>query len=57
MKKDIIENLINAVVEYGLSANWNDSEIIDTLVDCGVTEENFKDCGFGEFVKEYFSND
>lgn len=57
MKKNVIKNLIDAVVEYGQSANWDDSEIIDTLVDCGITEENFNDCGYGEFVREYFAND
>lgn len=57
MKKDIIENLINAVVDYGQNANWNDSEIIDTLIDCGITEEDFKNCGYGEYAKEYFAND
>ena len=35
----------------------HDGEIIDTLVDCGITEEDFKNCGYGEYVKEYCAND
>lgn len=57
MNKDVIKNLIDAMVIYGLDACWCDSEIIDELVGCGITEQDFKDCGYGDFVKEYFEND
>lgn len=50
------KELIEAMVNYGQDNFWNDSTIIDTLVDCGITEEDFKDCGYGDFVKEYFEN-
>ena len=50
------KELIIAMINYGENAFWDDSAIIDTLVDCGITEEDFKDCGYGEYVKEYFEN-
>lgn len=51
-KKELIEAMIN----YGEDYFWSDSEIIDTLINCGITEEDFKDCGYGDFVKAYFNN-
>ena len=50
------ENLINAMIDYGLDDQWNDSDIIDMLIECGITEEDFKNYGFGDFVKAYFSD-
>ena len=57
MNKDVIKNLIEVVVYYGHNAYCSDSEIIDTLVDCGITEQDFKDLGYWSVVKEYFEND
>lgn len=49
------ENLINAMIEYGLSSFWDDSYIINRLEDCGITEEDFIENGYGNFVKEYYN--
>lgn len=54
--KDKIENLIEATIEYGVEFFWADSDIIEALVSLGVTEEDFKDCGYGDFVKNYFDD-
>ena len=56
MNYSYTENLIEAVVNYGEDNFWDDSAIIDVLVDCGVTEEDFKNCGYWDFVKKYFEN-
>lgn len=50
----VIKNLITAVSEYALKYQWCDSEAIDTLVSCGITEQDFINCGYGDFVKDYF---
>lgn len=52
----LIKNLIIAVTEYALVYNWSDGDAIDTLVDCGITEQDFIDCGYGDFVREYFAD-
>ena len=48
--------LIEAMMNYGQDNVWDDNAIIETLIDCGITEEDFKDCGYGEFVKAYFDD-
>ena len=53
---DYTNNLIEAMINYGENACWCDSEIIETLIDCGITEQDFIDCGYGEYTKEYFKN-
>lgn len=50
----IIKNLISAMSDYGLEYSWTDSDIIDTLISCGITEKDFIDCGYGDFIKDYF---
>ena len=54
--KAYTENLIEAMINYGEDNFWTDNDIIESLIDCGITEEDFKDCGYGDFVKEYFEN-
>jgi hypothetical protein len=51
------KELIEAMVNYGQDSFWSDSEIIDMLIECGITEEDFKDCGYGDFTKAYFNDD
>ena len=53
----VVENLIKAMIEYALENSWSDSDVIDTLVGCGITEQDFIRCGYGDFVKEYFKNE
>lgn len=54
---NVVKNLIFAMFEYALENQWSDSEAIDTLVDCGITEQEFIACGYGDFVKDYFKED
>lgn len=50
-------NLIKAMVAYGLENSWCDSEIIDALVELGITHEDFLKAGAGDFVKSYFEDE
>ena len=59
MQNEVIRNLIKAMSDYGLENSWSDSDIIETLVNCGITEKDFISCGYGEFecVRGYFDKD
>lgn len=57
VEKDTTKKLMDAVAEYGLESGWCDNEIIDTLVECGVTQEDFQKYGKADFVKEYFETE
>ena len=52
-----VKNLIAVMAEYGMNHCWNDNDIIETLVDCGITEDDFKACGYGDFVSKYFCDE
>ena len=54
MDKNAITNLINAAIEAGHDATLCDSDIIEHLIDCGLTEKDFIEYGFGDFVEDYF---
>jgi hypothetical protein len=53
---NIIKNLIEAMCNYGLEFAWTDNEVIESLVECGIEQQDFNDCGFENFVKEYFED-
>lgn len=53
----IVKNLITAMADYALDNAWSDSEMIDVLVGVGITEQDFINCGYGDFVKDYFKED
>lgn len=53
---DTIKNLINAMSKYAEDSCLTDEEFIDALISCGVTKQDFIDCGYGDFIKEYFAN-
>lgn len=53
---ETIKNLIDSLAAYALEHYWNDSDVIDMLIDCGITEQDFIECGYGNFVKGYFSD-
>lgn len=55
-ERTVVNNLIQAMADYAMENDWLDSEMIDALVDCGITEDDFKNNGYGDFVKEYFEN-
>jgi len=54
---EVTKELIEAMVNYAQCASWTDNDVIEALIDCGITEEDFKHCGYGDFVKEYFNDD
>ncbi len=53
----VIKNLIKAVMDYAMEVNWTDTEAIESLVTMGITQKDFEDCGYGEYVSEYFAED
>ena len=56
MDEVVIINLINTVIRHGQASTWCNSEIIEQLIDCGLTEKDFIKYGFGDFVADYFKN-
>ena len=54
---DVVKNLMNAMAAYGLEAGWTDADMIDALVECGITKSDFEKYGKGDFVKEYFEEE
>lgn len=55
--KNVVNNLITAMFNFAFENQWCDSEAIDALVGCGITEQEFIACGYGHFVKDYFKED
>lgn len=53
MMKKMKTNLIDAVITYGMHNFWSDEDIIDVLTDCGMTKQDYIDCGFGAFAEEH----
>lgn len=53
--RTIIKQLIDSVFNYGLRFNWCDGDIIGTLLDCGITREDFIQCGYESIVEQYFN--
>ena len=51
---DAATNLIAAMREYASASAWTDGEFIDALVQLGVTQEDFRRAGMGDFAKDYF---
>ncbi len=56
LKTNPVKNLIRAMVAYGLEYSWNDSDIIDALVNIGITYDDFCQAGAEEFVQSYFED-
>lgn len=56
-QNDVVKSLIVAMADYGMENSWNDSDIIDALIDAGVTQEDFQKAGYENFVKEYFEDE
>jgi hypothetical protein len=54
MDRQVIINLINTIIRDGQDATWCDSDIIEQLICCGLTEQDFIEYGFGDFVADYF---
>lgn len=45
--------LIDAMLQYGLAQAWGDIEVIEALLELGITEEDFKEADYGEFFRNY----
>ena len=57
MNSNVITNLINTIINDNRAATWNDSEIIEKLIDCGLEKQDFIQYGFEDFVEDYFNDD
>lgn len=57
MDSNVITNLINTIINDNRAATWNDSEIIEKLIDCGLEKQDFIQYGFEDFVEDYFNDD
>ena len=56
MDGNVIINLINAIIRDGQDAALCDSDIIEELIECGLTENDFVRYGFWDFVADYFKD-
>ena len=56
-EKNTIKNLIEAMCNYGLEYSFTDNEVIEALIECGIEKQDFIDCGYENFVSEYFQDD
>ena len=52
---DSVHNLIDAMSKYGMENNWTDTEVLDALVQVGVSQDDFNKAGYASSVKEYFA--
>ena len=57
MDSNVIANLIDTIIKDNRAATWNDSEIIEKLLNCGLKEQDFIQYGFEDFVANYFNDD
>ena len=53
----LIAQLIRTIIDDKRDADWSDEEIINELIDCGLTREDFIECDLEWFVEDYFEND
>lgn len=53
MNISVVKNLIAAVVAYGADSAWCDSDIVDALYGLGVSDDDMKACGYGEYIDNY----
>ena len=53
-QEEALQNLMNAVAEFGLASAWTDNDIIEALTQLGVTRADFERHGKGDFVKSYY---
>lgn len=49
------KRLIEAMADYALEYAWSDNDLIEALENCGITQQDFIDCGYGNFVKKYYN--
>jgi hypothetical protein len=53
MDKQVVINLINTIIRDGRDATWCESDIIEKLMKCGLTEWDLIEYGFGDLVSDY----
>lgn len=57
MDSNVIYNLIKTIIRDNKDAYWSDSEIIEKLLGCGLTKQDFIQYGFEDFVADYFNEE
>ena len=53
---EVDKALIDAMANYGLEHAWSDKDVFDALIEIGFTREDFQNCGYGDFVSQFFGN-
>ena len=53
-RKEVVTNLIDAISEYSLMDNWTELYLMEMLLSCGLTKDDFELTGYLDFYKEYF---
>lgn len=53
-RREVTTKLIEAMADYAMVYNLEDTVIVDRLFKCGLTLADFVLCGYGEFAKRLF---
>lgn len=53
----LIRRLLDIIIDDKRDADWSDKEIIEELIGCGFTKEDFIKCNLEWLVKDYFEDD
>ena len=53
----MLSKLARTIIDDKRDKDWSDKEIIEELIDCGFTKEDFIECDLEWFVKGYFEDD
>jgi predicted DNA-binding protein YlxM (UPF0122 family) len=53
-RQKVVREMIEAVSEFSLMDNWTELYLMETLLSCGLTREDFEMAGYLDFYKEYF---
>ena len=53
----VIHKLLDIIIDDKRDADWSDNAIIEELINCGLTKEDFVKYGFERFVEDYFEDD
>jgi hypothetical protein len=54
---ELITKLVNTIIDDKRDFDWSDEEIINELIDCGFTREDFIKCNLKWLVEDYFEDD
>ena len=56
-RRVVVKSLIDAVSEFSLMDNWKEIYLMEILLSCGLTRDDFEEAGYVKFYDEYFSGE